>query len=42
MKLGPLSKVMGMIPGIPAWMTQQQGAGGDGGDRIKGTIPYQP
>lgn len=36
MKLGPLNKVMGMIPGIPSWMTQQQGAGGaDGGDRIK-------
>eukprot|EP01042_Synura_sphagnicola_P001229 gene1229-1392_t len=34
MKLGPLSKVMGMIPGIPPWMTQQQG-GEDGNNRIK-------
>eukprot|EP00607_Mallomonas_marina_P007836 CAMPEP_0182418038 /NCGR_PEP_ID=MMETSP1167-20130531/2498_1 /TAXON_ID=2988 /ORGANISM="Mallomonas Sp, Strain CCMP3275" /LENGTH=506 /DNA_ID=CAMNT_0024592003 /DNA_START=76 /DNA_END=1593 /DNA_ORIENTATION=- len=40
MKLGPLSKVMGMIPGMPSWMSQQTagggGGGGDGGnDRIK-------
>lgn len=36
MKLGPLSKVMGMIPGMPAWMTQSNGAEADGGnDRIK-------
>jgi hypothetical protein len=34
MKLGPLNKVMGMIPGIPSWVAQGQGA--DGGDRIKG------
>lgn len=34
MKLGPLNKVMGMIPGIPSWVSQGQGA--DGGDRIKG------
>lgn len=27
MKLGPLNKVMGMIPGLPSWM--QQAAGGD-------------
>mmetsp|Transcript_8913 Transcript_8913/g.13381 ORF Transcript_8913/g.13381 Transcript_8913/m.13381 type:complete len:503 (+) Transcript_8913:113-1621(+) len=33
MKLGPLNKVMGMIPGIPPWMAQ--GAGGDSGDKIK-------
>eukprot|EP01041_Mallomonas_annulata_P005986 gene5986-12068_t len=36
MKLGPLSKVMGMIPGMPSWMTQQPSGGGDdGNDRIK-------
>jgi signal recognition particle subunit SRP54 len=35
LKLGPLNKVMGMIPGIPPWMSQSIG-GGDGGDRIKG------
>ncbi|CAE7742523.1 SRP54, partial [Symbiodinium microadriaticum] len=34
MKLGPLNKVMGMIPGLPPWMAQ--GAGGaDGDNRIK-------
>lgn len=31
MKMGPLNKVMGMIPGMPPWMSQ----GADGGDRIK-------
>lgn len=36
MKLGPLNKVMGMIPGMPPWMAQ--GAGADGGDRIKGAL----
>jgi hypothetical protein len=36
MKLGPLNKVMGMIPGIPPWMAQSAG-GQEGGDRIKGT-----
>lgn len=35
MKLGPLNKVMGMIPGIPPWMAQSAG-GQEGGDRIKG------
>jgi signal recognition particle subunit SRP54 len=35
MKLGPLNKVMGMIPGMPSWM--QQAAGGDEGtNRMKG------
>lgn len=34
MKLGPLNKVMGMIPGMPSWMAS--GAGGaDGDNRIK-------
>lgn len=34
MKLGPLNKVMGMIPGMPSWMAS--GAGGAEGDnRIK-------
>lgn len=34
MKLGPLNKVMGMIPGMPSWM--QQAAGGDEGtNRMK-------
>ena len=36
MKLGPLNKVMGMIPGIPPWMAQGAGAA-DGDNRIKGT-----
>ena len=36
MKLGPLNKVMGMIPGMPPWMAQGAGGGPDGGnDRIK-------
>lgn len=36
MKLGPLSKVMGMIPGMPSWMSQQPAGGADGSnDRIK-------
>jgi signal recognition particle subunit SRP54 len=36
MKLGPLNKVMGMIPGMPSWM--QAAAGGDEGtNRMKGT-----
>lgn len=35
MKLGPLNKVMGMIPGMPSWM--QAAAGGDeGSNRMKG------
>jgi len=34
MKLGPLNKVMAMIPGIPQFMGS--GGGGDGGaDRLK-------
>lgn len=33
LKLGPLNKVMGMIPGMPSWIAQGQGA--DGSDRIK-------
>lgn len=37
MKLGPLNKVMGMIPGIPPWMAQSAG-GQDGDNRIKGTV----
>lgn len=36
LKLGPLNKVMGMIPGMPAWMSQGAAGGPDGGDRIKG------
>jgi signal recognition particle subunit SRP54 len=37
MKLGPLNKVMGMIPGMPSWITQGgPGApGADGNERIK-------
>ena len=34
MKLGPLNKVMGMIPGMPPWMAQSGGPDG-GNDRIK-------
>lgn len=34
MKLGPLNKVMGMIPGMPSWMASGTG-GADGSDRIK-------
>lgn len=35
MKMGPLSKVMGMIPGMPSWM--QAAAGGeDGTNKMKG------
>jgi signal recognition particle subunit SRP54 len=35
MKLGPLNKVMGMIPGMPSWVTQGAGGAGDSNDRIK-------
>jgi signal recognition particle GTPase len=38
LKLGPLNKVMGMIPGIPAWMAQGPAGAPDGGDRIKGSV----